>query len=275
MLANFLIGLREGLEAALIVGILISFAITIDRRDIIPKIWWGVLSAVAVAFATGSLIFFVLTESGDVIEPIITGVLSVAATVLLTWMVLWMAKTARTLKGSLENSMRAGLSKSGLAISLVAFGAVVREGVETAIFIWANVSSTGDGLPAIGMAFVGIAVAVALGWIIQRGLLRINLGTFFQWTSAVLIVVAAGILAYGIHEFQDVGLLPAGAPVYDATAWLGKETIIGTFLYGLISYRANPTLLEVIVWACYLVPTMSIFAVSARTAAKSRRLSTR
>jgi high-affinity iron transporter len=125
------------------------------------------------------------------------------------------------------------------------------------------------------MAFVGIAVAVALGWIIQRGLLRINLGTFFQWTSAVLIVVAAGILAYGIHEFQEVGLLPAGAPVYDATAWLGKETIIGTFLYGLISYRANPTLLEVIVWACYLVPTMSIFVVSARTAAKSRRLSTR
>lgn len=264
MLANFLIGLREGLEAALVVGILISFAIKIDRRDVIARIWWGVAAAVAASFAAGAAIFYLLAESEDDVEPIIAGSLSIVAAALLTWMIFWMAKTARHLKSSLEGSLKNSISKSGLSISIVAFTAVIREGVETALFIWASANSTGDGVPAIGMAFVGIAVAVVLGWLISRGLMRINLSTFFLWTSAVLIVVAAGILAYGIHEFQEVGILPAGAPVYDLSPWLGKETIIGSFLYGLISFRANPSLLEMIVWAAYVVPTLALYLVTSR-----------
>jgi len=270
VLANFLIGLREGLEASLIVGILIAFALKVDRRDLIGRIWSGVGAAVIVSFGTGALIFYVLAESGEAAEPIIVGSLSVLAAGLLTWMIFWMAKTARNLKGSLEGSMQAGLSQGGIAIAVVAFTAVVREGVETAVFIWASINSTGDGLPAMGMAFAGIGVAVILGWIIYRGLLRINLGTFFQWTSVILIVVAAGILAYGVHEFQEVGLLPAGAPVYDATAWLGKETLIGSLLYGLFSYRANPSLLELITWTLYLVPTLTVFVTTSRRAKNQR-----
>lgn len=270
MLANFLIGLREGLEASLIVGILIAFAVKADRRDLIGRIWTGVGAAIAVSLGTGAAIFFVLSESGDAIQPIIVGSMSILAAVLLTWMIFWMAKTARNLKGSLEGSMQEGLSKGGLAIAVIAFSAVVREGVETALFIWASMNSTGDGLPALGTAFVGIAVAVILGWVIYRGLLRINLGIFFQWTSVILIIVAAGIMAYGVHEFQEVGFLPAGAPVYDATAWLGKETIIGSLLYGLFSYRANPSLLELITWALYLVPTLTIFVTSTRRANNRR-----
>jgi high-affinity iron transporter len=270
VLANFLIGLREGLEASLIVGILIAFAVKADRRDLIGRIWTGVGAAIAVSLGTGAAIFFVLSESGDAIQPIIVGSMSILATVLLTWMIFWMAKTARNLKGSLEGSMQEGLSKGGLAIAVIAFSAVVREGVETALFIWASMNSTGDGLPALGTAFVGIAVAVILGWVIYRGLLRINLGIFFQWTSVILIIVAAGILAYGVHEFQEVGFLPAGAPVYDATAWLGKETIIGSLLYGLFSYRANPSLLELITWTLYLVPTLTIFATTSRRATTRR-----
>lgn len=264
MLANFLIGLREGLEAALVVGILISFAIKIDRRDVIARIWWGVAAAVAASFAAGAAIFYLLAESEDDVEPIIAGSLSIVAAALLTWMIFWMAKTARHLKSSLEGSLKNSISKSGLSISIVAFTAVIREGVETALFIWASANSTGDGVPAIGMAFVGIAVAVVLGWLISRGLMRVNLSSFFLWTSAVLIVVAAGILAYGIHEFQEVGILPAGAPVYDLSPWLGKETIIGSFLYGLISFRANPSLLEMIVWAAYVVPTLALYLVTSR-----------
>jgi len=270
MLANFLIGLREGLEASLIVGILIAFAVKADRSDLIGRIWTGVGAAVAVSLGTGAVIFFALTESGDAVQPIIVGSMSIVAAALLTWMIFWMAKTARNLKGSLEGSMQAGLSKGGLAIAVIAFSAVVREGVETAIFIWASMNSTGDGLPAMGMAFTGIAVAIILGWVIYRGLLRINLGVFFQWTSVVLIVVAAGILAYGVHEFQEVGFLPAGAPVYDATAWLGKETVIGSLLYGLFSYRANPSLLELITWTLYLVPTLTAFATMTRRANNRR-----
>jgi high-affinity iron transporter len=275
MLANFLIGLREGLEASLIVGILIAFAVKADRRDLIGRIWTGVGAAVVVSLGTGAAIFYVLAESGDAIQPIIVGSMSILAAGLLTWMIFWMAKTARNLKGSLEGSMQEGLSKGGLAIAAIAFSAVIREGVETALFIWASMNSTGDGLPAMGMAFVGIAVAVILGWIIYRGLLRINLGIFFQWTSVILIVVAAGILAYGVHEFQEVGILPAGAPVYDATAWLGKETVIGSLLYGLFSYRANPSLVELITWTLYLVPTLTIFVTMSRRAANPRAVSTR
>jgi len=270
VLANFLIGLREGLEASLVVGILIAFALKIDRRDLIGRIWTGVGAAVIVSLGTGAAIFFVLAESGDTVQPIIVGALSVLAAGLLTWMIFWMAKTARNLKGSLEGSMQAGLSQGGFAIAAVAFSAVVREGVETALFFWASMNSTGDGIPALGTAFTGIGVAVILGWIIYRGLLQINLGTFFQWTSLILIVVAAGILAYGVHEFQEVGLLPAGAPVYDATAWLGKETIIGSLLYGLFSYRANPSLLELITWALYLVPTLTVFIAMTRRANRRR-----
>ncbi len=274
MLANFLIGLREGLEASLVVGILVAFSLKVDRRDLISKIWAGVGAAVLVSLGTGATIFYVLAESSDTVQPIIVGALSVVATGLLTWMIFWMARTARNLKGTLEGSMQAGLARGGFTIAVVAFSAVVREGVETALFIWASMNSTGDGLPALGTAFVGIGVAAVLGWIIYRGLLRINLGVFFQWTSLILIIVAAGILAYGVHEFQEVGLVPAGAPVYDATAWLGKETVIGSLLYGLFSYRANPSLLELITWALYLVPTLSVFVATTRTA-KNRRTTAR
>jgi high-affinity iron transporter len=270
VLANFLIGLREGLEASLIVGILIAFAIKVDRRDLIGRIWTGVGAAVVASLGTGATIFYVLAGSSEAVQPIIVGALSVLAAGLLTWMIFWMAKTARNLKGSLEGSMRAGLERGSFTIALVAFSAVIREGVETALFIWASMNSTGDGLPALGTAFVGIGVAVMLGWIIYRGLLRINLGTFFQWTSVILIVVAAGILAYGVHEFQEVGLLASGAPVYDATAWLGKETLIGSLLYGLFSYRANPSFLELVTWTLYLVPTLAIFVTSSRRANNRR-----
>lgn len=269
MLANFLIGLREGLEAALIVGILISFAVKIDRRDVIARIWWGVIAAVVASLAAGAGIFYLLAESGEALEPVIAGSLSILAAALLTWMIFWMAKTARHLKGSLEGSLQGSISKSGFAISIVAFTAVIREGVETALFIWASVNSTGDGLPALGMAFVGIGVAIVLGWLIYRGLMRVNLGVFFQWTSVVLVVVAAGILAYGVHEFQEVGFFPAGEPVYDLTPWLGKETIIGSFLYGLISFRANPSALEMIAWAAYVIPTLSIFIAMSSSSKKA------
>lgn len=275
MLANFLIGLREGLEASLIVGILIAFALKVDRRDLIGRIWTGVGAAVVASLGTGATIFYVLAGSSEAVQPIIVGSLSVLAAGLLTWMIFWMAKTARNLKGLLEGSMQAGLERGSFTIALVAFSAVIREGVETALFIWASMNSTGDGLPALGTAIVGIGVAVMLGWIIYRGLLRINLGTFFQWTSVILIVVAAGILAYGVHEFQEVGLLPSGAPVYDVTAWLGKETLIGSLLYGLFSYRANPSYLELMTWTLYLVPTLAIFVTSTRRANNRRTSPTR
>lgn len=264
MLANFLIGIREGLEAAIIVGILVSFATKMNRPDVVVRIWWGVASAVAVAFASGAAIFFLLAEAGETLEPIITGALSVLAAALLTWMIFWMVTASRSLKGNLEGSLAAGMTGNGIGVAVVAFTAVVREGVETALFIWASVNSSGDGAIDIVMALLGIAVAAFIGWLGHRGLMRINLARFFRWTSVGLLVVAAGLISYGVHEFQEVGILPEGAPLWDLSAWLGEETVAGSFLKGLISFRPNPTVLEVGVWASYFVPTALAFARSQR-----------
>ena len=259
MLANFLIGLREGLEASLIVGILIAFAVRSDRRSVIPAIWSGVAAAIALSAATGAVLMYGLGEAGDAIEPILSGALSILAAVLITWMVFWMAKTARNLKGSLEGSLENSFGRSGFAVALVAFFAVAREGVETALFMWASVKASGETIAALTVLIIGILVATGLGWLFYRGALTLNLRVFFQWTGAALILVAAGILAYGIHEFQEVGFLPETFVVYDASAWLGHETIIGSLLYGLFSYRPNPTVLEIAVWFGYVVPVMALF----------------
>ena len=160
------------------------------------------------------------------------------------------------------------MEKSAFAVAVVGFLAVAREGIETALFMWASVRASGESAASAAIAIVGILVAVGLGWLFYRGALKINLRVFFQWTGGALIVVAAGILAYGVHEFQEIGLLPAGPPIYDASAWLGKETIIGALLYGLISYRPNPSLLEFVTWATFLAPTMTLFIRSLTVAKK-------
>jgi high-affinity iron transporter len=259
MLANFLIGLREGLEASLIVGILIAFAVRSNRRPVIPVIWGGVAAAIALSAATGAFLLFGLGEAGEEFEPILSGALSVLAAGLITWMVFWMAKTARNLKSSLEGNLENSFGRNSFAVALVAFFAVAREGVETALFMWASVKASGESVAATAVVILGILVATGLGWLFYRGALSLNLRVFFQWTGAALILVAAGILAYGIHEFQEVGLLPETVVVYDASAILGKDTIVGSLLYGLFSYRANPTVLEIMVWFAYVVPVMTTF----------------
>lgn len=264
MLANFLIGIREGLEAAIIVGILVSFAVRMNRPDVVRRIWWGVSSAILVSLATGAAIFFALSEASDSVQPIITGALSIVAAALLTWMIFWMARTSKALRGQLEGSLAARMAGGGVAVAFLAFTAVVREGVETAIFVWASVTASGSGLLDIAMAFLGIAVAVVLGWLAYKGFTRINLASFFLWTSAALIVVAAGLFAYGAHEFQEVGWLPTGDPLWDLTPWLGNDTIIGSFLSGLIAFRAAPTLVEVVVWVLYFVPAATAFVAMRR-----------
>lgn len=274
MLANFLIGLREGLEASLIVGILIAFAVKSNRRHVIPPIWGGVAAAIGLSVVTGAVLMFVLGEAGDSVAPILSGGLSIAAAILITWMVFWMAKTARNLKKELEGNLESSFGRNSFAIALVAFLAVAREGVETALFMWASAKASGGSAGAAAIVFLGIGVAIVLGWLFYRGALTINLRVFFQWTGAALIIVAAGIFAYGVHEFQEVGLLPSGDPVYDATAWLGKETIVGSLLYGLFSYRANPTLLEIIAWVSYSVPVMTVFLRSIMVGRRQLAIST-
>ena len=265
MLANYLIGLREGLEAALVVTILIAYVVKIGRKDVLPRLWAGVGLAVLLALGIGALLTFGTYGLTFEAQETIGGLLSIIATGLVTWMVFWMLRTARDLKGHLHGSIDKHLIGSGLGLVLVAFLAVGREGIETALFIWAAVQATGETtLPLIGAA-LGLLTAALLGWFVYTGMLRINLSRFFTWTGAILIVVAAGVLSYGVHDLQEAGVLPGlNNLAFDVSGVIPPGSWYGTLLKGTVNFSPATTWLELAVWLAYLVPTMTLFIIKSR-----------
>jgi high-affinity iron transporter len=265
VLANYLIGLREGLEAALIVTILIAYVVKIDRRDVLARIWTGVGLAVLLALVLGAILTFGTYGLSFAAQETIGGLLSIIATGLVTWMVFWMLRTARDLKGHLQSGIDRHLVGTGVGLVLVAFLAVGREGIETALFIWAAVQATGETtLPLIG-AGLGILTAVGLGWLIYSGMLKINLGRFFTWTGAILIVVAGGVLSYGVHDLQEAGILPGlNALAFNVSAVIPPDSWYGTLLKGTLNFSPATTWLELLAWLAYTVPTLTLFIVKSR-----------
>ncbi len=208
MVANLLIGLREGLEAALIVGILVAYLVKSGHRGMLRWVWSGVGLAIVVSLAVWALVSAVaggLSERG---EEIFAGVLSLVAVGFVTWMILWMRTAARSMRAELGGRMGAAVVAGPFAVLATAFLAVAREGVETVLFLWSSMRANGGGmLPALG-AVLGLSAAVLLGYLIYRGALRINLGTFFAWTGVALIGIAAWVLGYGVHELAEAGVIP-------------------------------------------------------------------
>ncbi|WP_349897406.1 iron uptake transporter permease EfeU [Parafrigoribacterium soli] len=260
MLANLLIGLREGLEAALVVGILIAYVVKIDRRDVLRRIWLGVALAVLVSLALGAVLTFGAYGLSFEAQELIGGGLSIAAAAFVTWMIFWMLRTSRSLSAHLRGDVDRHLSTAGWGLVLVAFLAVGREGIETALFIWAAVQATGAStLPLIGAA-IGIVIAVLLGWLIFRGVIRINLSKFFGYTGIFLIVLAGGVLAYGVHDLQEGGLLPGlNSLAFDVSAVIPPDSWYGTLLKGTVNFSPATTWLQAIVWCAYVIPVMTIF----------------
>ncbi|MCU1447816.1 iron uptake transporter permease EfeU [Cryobacterium sp.] len=265
MLANYLIGLREGLEAALIVTILIAYVVKIGRRDVLPRLWTGIGLAVLLALILGAILTFGTYGLSFAAQETIGGLLSIIATGLVTWMVFWMLRTARDLKGHLHGSIDKHLVGSGMGLVLVAFLAVGREGIETALFIWAAVQATGETtLPLVG-ASLGILTAVGLGWLVYAGMLKINLARFFTWTGAILIIVAAGVLSYGVHDLQEAGILPGlNSLAFDVSAAIPPDSWYGTLLKGTLNFSPATTWLEMFAWVAYMVPTLTLFIVKSR-----------
>ncbi|MFJ1705896.1 iron uptake transporter permease EfeU [Kitasatospora sp. NPDC088346] len=260
MFANYLIGLREGLEASLIACILIAYLVKTDRRDALLPVWTGITAAVVLSMAFGAVLQFGSAQLSFEAQEALGGTLSIIAVALVTWMVFWMRRTARHLKGELQGRLDEAIALGTVALVTTAFLAVGREGLETALFIWTAVQATGDGVRPLVGAALGLLTAVVLGWLFYRGALRINLARFFTWTGALLIVVAAGVLAYGVHDLQEAGWLPGlDNLAFDISSTIPKDSWYGTLLKGVLNFQPDPTVLQVVVWVLYLVPVLYLF----------------
>lgn len=260
MFANYLIGLREGLEASLVVGILIAYLVKTGRRHLVPRIWAGVGLAVALSLAVGAGLTFGTARLSFEAQEAVGGLLSIVAVALVTWMIFWMARNARALRGELHGQIDKAADGGVWALVIVAFISVAREGLETALFLWSAVQAAGGGSAPLVGAALGLATAVLLGWLIYRGALRLNLAVFFQWTGAALIVVAAGVLSYGIHDLQEAGILPGLYNLaFDVSHIIAPGTWLATLLKGIFNFSPATTWLELIAWLAYLVPTMTLF----------------
>lgn len=274
--ANFLIGLREGLEASLVVVILIAHLVKMGRRDLLWRIWVGVAFAVLVSIGFGALLTFGPSSLTFQAQEAIGGFLSIIAVGLVTWMIFWMARASRHLAADLGGRLdRATALGSGISLSIIAALAVGREGLETALILWAATSAATSTLVPLWGAALGIGAAIVLAYLIHRGAIRLRLATFFTWTGAFLIVVAAGILAYGIHDLQEAGILPGlNTVAFDVSAAIPPASWYATVLKGIFNFSPVTTVLEAIVWVAYVAVMLPLFlrrqvGGSRRTAAKS------
>lgn len=270
MVSNALIGLREGLEAALVVSILVAFLVRSDRRSALPWVWSGVAVAVAISVAVGAALTFSTQSMSFEAQEAFGGSLSIVAVGFVTWMIFWMKHTAQALSAELRGKLEEALRIGSWAVVLMAFLAVGREGLETALFFWAAAQATGETTqPLIGF-LIGIAIAVLLAFGIYRGALKINLAKFFKVTGILLIFVAAGILAYGVHDLQEANILPGlNTLAFDISHIVPADSWYGTLLKGIFNLSPQTTVAEASVWVLYVAIVLTLFLLPSRRREKA------
>ncbi len=280
MFPSYLLSLREGLEAALIIGIALGALDKIRRNDLKPALWFGVLGAVIVsAIAAILLTTFGLSLEGSA-EQIYEGVTMLLAAGILTWMIFWMSKQAKSIKIELEEGVhKAAVTTGKRAIFWLAFIAVAREAVELALFITAaffagNSENLADNtIQTLAGVVLGLGTSILLGWSLLAATARLNLKKFFQITGYLLILFAAGLVAHGIHEFNEVGWIPSIIEhVWDVNSIIDETSVTGELLKTLFGYNGNPSLTEMIGYFAYLI-TVIFFFTRATTPAAVRSIS--
>lgn len=265
MFSNFLIGLREGLEASLVVGIIVAYLVATDRRRDLPAVWLGVALAVVVSLGFGAILTFGPRGLTFEAQETIGGVMSLIAVGFLTWMIFWMQRFARRLTGEIHARIDSASEGGPWMMAVVAAVAVGREGLETALFLWSAARATGSTWNPVAGGLLGIAVAVVLGILLYRGAVRINLRRFFTFTGGGLIVIAAGVLAYAIHDLQEAGILPGlHTLAFDVSDTLRPDSAPATLLKGTVNFSPATTWLELIAWLAYIVPVAWVFTKRSR-----------
>lgn len=267
----FLIAMREGVEAALVVSILYAYIVQIGRRDVLPKLWAGVLIGAIIPSAFGAYLTWGAYTLTTQAQEILGGVLSITAAALVTWMVLWMVQHSAELSHGIQSQAAEKLGENhgnGWSMFWIALITIGREGLETALFIWPMFINSSDGrMPAIGV-ILGLVVAIIIGVLIYTGAARINIKLFFRVTGYFLIFVAAGILAYGLHDLQEAGLIPGiNQYLFDITGWFPDSGFfsLNSFWFNLATavfqFNPSPTAVEFFAWLGYIVIVGTAFTV--------------
>jgi len=256
MLPSFVIGLREGVEAALIVGIIASFLRQEGRRDALRPMWLGVAAAVAICLVVGVLLEVLDKELPQRQQEGLETVVGVLAVGIVSFMIVWMRRHARGLSGQLRESARSALAAgSTAALVAMAFFAVIREGLETVVFLLAVFQSADEPLTAGAGALLGIACAIAIGFAVYSGGVRINLARFFRITGFVLVLVAAGLVASALHSAHEAGWVNAGqGQALDVTWLVVPGSWTSSLLTGMLGWQPQPTYIELIGYLVFLIP---------------------
>ncbi|MEV5840898.1 iron uptake transporter permease EfeU [Streptomyces sp. NPDC051985] len=265
---SFLIGLREGLEAGLIVSILVATLVRAGARNRLPQVWTGVLAAIALAMSFGAVLTFTAASLSATAQEAFGGTLSVIAVAFVTAMVFWMRRSARSLSGEIKEKVTGALAMGSGVLILTSFLAVGREGLETALFLWTTARAAGESAGPLTGAGIGLVLAAGLCWGLYRRVLRINLSRFFTYTGAVLIVIAAGVLGYGLRDLQEGGVLP-GTTAYalDLSGSVDAGSWYSTLLQGVLNITPTMTWLQVAGYLGYLAVVMTLFVRGVRTPA--------
>jgi high-affinity iron transporter len=267
---GLLTGLREGVEAALIVSIVLAYLAKTGNQRYFGRIWAGVVAAIGVSVGLGLVLWVTIGGLEEPYEQVFEGLAMLLAAGVVTWMLFWMRRTSANIRGELHAGVDRALTEGGAwALSILAFTAVIREGIETSLFLLGQVTAATDAevgaLSTLVGAVIGMVIAVGIGYAFYRGAQVINLRTFFRWTGIALIFIAAGLLSHAVHEFVEIGLITIGtSTAFDISSVLPHEgegfvATIGQLLRALFGYTSNPEWITLITWLTYVVVVMFLY----------------
>jgi high-affinity iron transporter len=265
IVSNVLIGLREGLEAGLIVTILVAFLIRMSRRSTLVLVWAGVASAMIVSVVAGTILTFTAANLTDRGQELFEAAASAVATVLITGMVFWMRHPMHAAERQLHGQISAALRVGPVAVFAVAFLAVLREGLEMAVFVLVGIQNGAGTLRPLLSFATGIVIAIGLTWLLYLGVVCINLARFLTVTGVLLVFVAAGVLSHAVHDLQQAGVLPGLSTVaFDISSVIPLDTWHGSLLKGIFNFSAQPTVWELTAWLGYLAAVLPAFQYAVR-----------